>query len=202
MASRFSPLLLAFVTLAACGNEPSAPAPAPDAGDPLGGKTPMQVCLDLYLLCNAMGTTEFEIQKECIAKLTDATVVCDKQLAAAYACYTDLYSREGCGAAGEPCAQLYWDAGKCIWSHGCQQLIPGECIPKENPPEPPTCTCTKDCRGASLTVAPTRYQAVCTPSAAGSSCDCFVDEVMAGSCEQSDFVCDVWTSCCRKYFDL
>jgi hypothetical protein len=169
----------------------------------------VQVCLDFCILCGRPGSefplTELECQRACIGEMMDATTVCDRKLAERYQCQVDKALQYGCGATGEihKCVNLMPEVIECLNANGCEGDGNAEvygCGPEENDAGPPTCNCGKTCwphPGEYY-----YYQTECVSSAVGSHCDCFQNHDPIGSCEQLDFVCDVWTSCCRKYFDL
>jgi hypothetical protein len=201
MVSRSLPLLLAVMTLAACSTEPSAPAPAPDAGDPLEGKTPLQACIDFCVLCDwfsGMGpANEVNCQKECLAEMADVTPACVEKVAANYLCQLN---HECDPQKWNPCIPFASAAWNCVYDNGC--VGQHVCEPEQNDAgEPTECRCQKFCHNK-------LYEAKCVPTDAGSHCECFTEPdsgpgpVVIGTCEQLDFACDVWTSCCRKYFDL
>jgi hypothetical protein len=184
--------------LAACSTEPSAPAP--DAGDPLAGKTPLQACIDFCVICDwftGMGpANEVNCQKYCIAELTDVTAACAEKVGANYVCQVKY---ECDPAKWDPCDPLRRDAEHCWFANGCVGAS-HVCEPQDAGGEM-ECFCQKFCHNK-------LYQAQCVPTDAGSYCECFTEPdsgpgpVLIGTCEQLDFACDAWTSCCRKYYDL
>jgi hypothetical protein len=91
---------------------------------------------------------------------------------------------------------------ECLSQNGCLPDIWSAfgCAPDQNDAGPAKCNCSKECwfQAGGWGALETK----CVPSDAGSHCDCVIDDDPVGSCEQLDFVCDVWTSCCRIYFDL
>jgi hypothetical protein len=185
MDSRFYPRLLVPLTLAlaAC-----PPAPEPDAIDPLGGKTPMEVCLEFCPLCKPVG---YDCEKDCAAKLRDATPVCERALAVEYACERDAILRDGCDASS-PCGHESNDRLECTLEHGCYGG--GTWCG----PEYPYCYCSRNCKKVG-------YGVNCTPSSTGTGfdCECSIDKTPVGSCEQpetTELTCDIWVSCCNQYF--
>src|SRR5262245_25022723 len=102
MAFRPSPLLVA-VTLAGCSNAPSTPAP--DAGDPLGGKSLMEACMELCLLrpvlCGEGGEQAEDCASFCPTQVLDAEP-CERQAGALYACQMDFLLSQGCNPYWPP----------------------------------------------------------------------------------------------------
>jgi hypothetical protein len=137
--------------------------------------------------------------------MMDATFVCDRKVAERYKCEIDKALQYGCAATDEihRCTNVMPEVKVCLSANGCEGDSQAEiygCGVEENDAGPPTCNCGKTCW---LHSGERDYlEAKCVPSSAGSRCDCFIGYDPVGSCEQLDFVCDVWTSCCRKYFDL
>jgi hypothetical protein len=108
-----------------------------------------------------------------------------------YACDRDAILRDGCDVPS-PCAPEAIDSMKCIDKHGCWGGGTW-CGPQD-----PDCYCSRHCKNV-------LYDVHCRPSATGtgSDCDCLIDEIPVGSCQQpetTELTCDVWVSCCNQYF--
>jgi hypothetical protein len=149
---------------------------------------------------------ELTCQKMCIAEMQDATTACTEKVALQYLCFAEVISQYGCQTNKyQPCWPIAADALDCIALNGCT-TIKHVCEPKEYDPNAPICFCQKFCDLG------TSYETRCVPidaasdagsdagNEAKSECDCFIERELVGSCQQTEFVCDVWTSCCRKYF--
>jgi hypothetical protein len=192
MASRFSPRV--FIPLVAAFAACTIDSAGTDTTDPLGGKTPMEVCLEYCPLCTPPGE---DCEKDCIAAFRDATPVCERLLAAQYACYRDAILQDGCDVS-PPCGPELGAASDCAWHHGCLPSALGNNLCEPDPADS-TCYCRKSCKP---TDPPLQYRVDCTPNATATEthCDCFYNDALVGSCQQTELSCDVWTSCCNQYF--
>jgi hypothetical protein len=192
MASGFSPLLLTIVTLAACSNAPSAPAP--DAGDPLGGRSPLEVCTEYCLLRHAVcggGGSGSDCEKYCATQILDAKPFCEHQVGPAYACRMDILLSQGCDRywGGAACGSALDAEAACLDAYACASN--DGCTPSAG-----ECYCDKLCKSKAW------VDTHCVANSVGSYCECYVNGALVGSCEQSDLNCYVSTSCCAAYFDL
>jgi hypothetical protein len=158
----------------------------------------MQLCVEYCTVCDPSDV--LGCQKWCGAELIDATSECLEKLAIFYKCTVDKWP---CGALSNPCLGLEGDARVCRLAHGCVRTSYHMCEPRDDADAGiPTCECAKTCYNHD-------YEIKCERTAVnndgwiwGGACECVVDGTSVGSCEQLDMACDVWTSCCRKYFDL
>jgi hypothetical protein len=202
-----TPLILLATVLTACNGSETSPPTTTDAGDPLGGKTPLMLCLEWCKECEYPDQPSL-CPKECVDALTDATPLCQTEVGALWACYLDVASREGCMSNKAPqCDTIDENATSCILENGgCLfYRVATMCEPEDHSPDPPTCHCYKECLG---TVPPNfeplnSYTVDCTTDLTVSQCECRVSSMLVGTCEQGpEPICDIWTSCCNQFFDL
>jgi hypothetical protein len=198
MVSRIFPFLLAL-GLAACNGGQAVPPTQADAGvdsgDPLGGKTPMQLCLEACtleaLICqpNLAGTCE----SYCTAHVMDGAPFCEDLVGLWYACNLQQEKSRGCGTEWKACDDLRADAYECQLVHGCGDAT-SSCDQYHAP-----CNCLRECDSGKT------YEVKCIPDSmsAGMHCDCYADDVLLGSCEQPDDYCYIYQTCCRaQYFNF
>jgi hypothetical protein len=194
------------MVLTACNADTPTPS-APDAGDPLGGKTPLMLCLEWCEACEYPAQPSL-CPKECVDALTDATPRCQTEAALLWACYLDVSSREGCESNKAPqCNTIDENATSCILENGgCLfYRAGGLCEPVDQSPDPPRCHCYRECYGE---MPPNfeqmrSYSVDCTSDSTESRCECYISSKLVGTCRQPpEPICDIWTSCCNQFFDL
>jgi hypothetical protein len=158
-------------------------------------ESPLQACVEYCNLANEHCGRSTECDKECAAEMFDATSLWEDAVGLKYACFSANSSPGKCKWDRGVCWAQQVDAARCLLEHGCWSW-PHRCEPSKVFLD--QCTCEKTCK------AQLHYGTSCTPDFGVTHCDCYIDGSLAGNCEQveTDLTCDVWTSCCRQYFDL
>jgi hypothetical protein len=158
-------------------------------------ESPLQACAEYCDLANERCGRSTKCEKECAAEMLDATPNCEDEIGLKYACFLANSSPGKCWWDGGVCWDQQVDAARCLLEHGCWTR-PHLCEPDKVFVD--QCACNKTCKSESS------YATSCTPDFGATHCDCYIDGSLAGKCEQveAELACDVWTSCCRKYFEL
>jgi hypothetical protein len=201
MACRPSLLLfcccsLLATALAACESDDAATRFA-DFTEPLLEKyTTMQICMKSCEDC--LGSVVASCSQYCKESLSDATPACEDELALfILAVNGDLYVTGQCRTAPieyEFIVKKTAELNACIDVHGCNN-VEGSCEPTYEGGST-SCGCSKECKGGTV------YRTDC-PKTSGTmiDCECFVNDVSVGTCQQSFLdQCDQWNGCCHQHF--
>jgi hypothetical protein len=193
-------LLASSVAIGACDDFPYPPyiPPASTGAGPTekpftAPDSPVQACVEYCEIANAQCGETTECEKECAAEIVDGTAFCEQKIGLKYACFIANTSPDKCQWWWGPCWSAQIDAAECLLEHGCWSS-PHVCEPSDVFLD--ECHCKKSCKVDML------YEAHCTTDFGVIHCDCSIGGVLAGTCEQPEFICDVWTSCCRQFFEL
>jgi hypothetical protein len=157
----------------------------------------MQTCIDYRnlakILCQPLNDEPLEY---CIAKMADVGIDCADEFAALYDCWISKMS-----AAMEcyppelaECVAKDDAADLCAWNYGCNNFDPTCTI--SSTPSIKLCKCDKGCVDG-------YYYIDCFSDLTVTNCDCFIDNVLIGTCQEpGDPICDVRYGCCNQYFNL
>jgi hypothetical protein len=158
--------------------------------------TTSQICMRFCENCREVHSCS----QYCNEWLSDVTPTCEDKLALfLLAAYGDLYEGGTCRTA--PVAHAFIDQKleelvACKDVHGCD-YVAGSCEPSHEGGST-ACDCSKECKGGTV------YRTDCpATSSTMLECNCFVEDVLVGTCQQSFLDrCDQWNGCCHQYFPL
>jgi hypothetical protein len=162
--------------------------------------TPMQICMKTCEHCAEVHSCS----KFCNESLSDATPACEDELALfLLAVQGDVFVTGQCRSAPvtyEFAMKLAAERIACIDVYGCLNLD----VDRSQPCEPvhdggsTACGCSKECKAGTV------YRTDCPATSSTTiDCNCFVEDVLVGTCQQSFLDrCDQWNGCCHQYFPL
>lgn len=157
--------------------------------DPIGDG--VIACADLChkLEVNNCGGSPQDCAAYCQGRIADAGQ-CAAQLGELYICWAA--NAQLCPTDPPPECKAEEDTYEaCVAVYGC---APGDCMGSGGPNGVTECSCSQVC-------AMKTYTTSCKTDMAGTSCECFVDNVSAGTCQgESDQACDINKGCCASLF--
>jgi hypothetical protein len=144
---------------------------------------PMGQCDQVCAMWSGLGCGFDECLEQCAETFAGG---CAAELSAYADCLITF--AVDCDDSPEECKPEVLAYAECHGGCGSQVCQGGESSGGET-----FCSCSESCETAT-------YETICSSSAGQGKCECYVDGMLAGQCEDEDASCDVDASCCSQFF--